>query len=97
MEQQKHSTFIFGQRDLTAENHWRTKDIHDFKITRPTVVCLGGNGTTETRKANNVCKLVESLMGIKIEATNDVTSTYKDVDIVGFSYGKEKESDSINK
>lgn len=95
MSNQKYSTFSFGQRNLLAENHWQTKPITDFKITKPTIICLGGNGTIETRKANNVCKLVESLMGIKIESTNDITSSYKDVEIVGLSYGKEKETDTI--
>ena len=96
----------FGKRDLTATNHWRNFDFADYKIIRPTLICIGGNGTTDTKnkdgsirkgtqKINGVCAIAERLVGLQSgEVAKDRHSTYHLIDILGFSYGKEKEEDT---
>lgn len=82
--------FGFGQRDLTQKDHWRELDFSQFKFREDgaTLICFEGNGTIDSTKANAGCKRNETLMGIKIEATDDIFSTYKDVDVLGFYYPK---------
>lgn len=96
----------FGRRDLNAENHWKSLEFACHKITRPTVIFLGGNGTTDTnrtehpenekgtRKINSICSLGERLIGLQ-ENEIDEYSSYHSVDFLGFCYGKEKEEDNI--
>ncbi|MBQ3047775.1 MAG: hypothetical protein IJD48_02025 [Clostridia bacterium] len=93
----KKPLFHFGKRDLREPNHWKNLDFEEFSFREDgvTILCFEGNGTTikynedgtpNYSNANAGCRRVESLMGIKIEATDDIYSTYKDVDLVGFSY-----------
>ena len=70
----------FGLRDLTKENHWE-ENVENFKITKPTFISLGGNGTINTHFANGSCSRMERLMGLKPKNA-DVYSTYKDVDLI---------------
>lgn len=95
MARKKFSTYSFGKRDLQSENHWKPLPLNQFKIDKATVVCLGGNGTIIDRKTNNLCKLAESLMGIKVEAAQNPDTAYKDVNIVGFTYGTDLQDDNI--
>ena len=55
----------FGKRDLTAKNHWRSLDFADHKITRPTVIELSGNGTTDTidKKTGNIIEGTKKING----------------------------------
>ena len=96
----------FGKRDLMGKDHWHTLDIDEYRIVQPTIICLGGNGTTDDtpetqvgdkhrtglQKANAFCKLLESLVGLKMAGKN-ISSTYRDVEVLGFSYGKDRISD----
>ena len=82
----------FGIRDLTKENHW-DENIQNFKITKPTFISLGGNGTINTHFANGSCSRMERLMGLKPKYA-DIYSTYKDVDLIGFYYGIDNEKDT---
>lgn len=90
----------FGRRDLTGRDHWHTLDIDEYRIVKPTIICFGGNGTCDdpdeseiiprksgTQKANSFCRVLESLLGLKIEQKN-IYSSYNDIDVLGFSYGK---------
>ncbi len=81
----------YGIRDLKAENHWR-EDLENFKIDKPTIFCLGGNGTINTQKANGFCAITERLMGLK---RNEGMTSYNDVNILGFYYGRDKEEDTV--
>ena len=80
--------FGFGKRDLLHEHHWQELDFDSYKFRKDgaTLFCLEGNGTTDFSKINAGCKRNETLMGIKIEQSQDVNSSYKDVDIVGVYY-----------
>lgn len=85
--------FDFGKRDLTQPNHWKDLNFEDFSFRQDgaTILCFEGNGAIKTEddgqsRANAGCRRNETLMGIKIEATNDIYSTYKDVELIGFSY-----------
>lgn len=83
----------FGKRDLNSIDHWKRLDLEKYSITKPTIICLGGNGTISERKANNFCKLAERLVGLKIESDN-VYSSYNNVEVLGFSYGTNAEDET---
>lgn len=91
--EERYTPSKFGKRDLNSVDHWKQLDIENYSITKPTIICLGGNGTITERKANNFCKLAERLVGLKIESDN-VYSSYNNVEVLGFSYGSEKEEDT---
>ena len=54
---------------------------------------LGGNGTLTSSNANGGCSRLERLMGLKPKDA-DIYSTYNDVDIIGFYYGRDKEENT---
>lgn len=82
----------FGRRNLHFNNHWEPLDIDNYKITRPTLICLGGNGTIDPAKATRFCATAERLVGLKID---DTESSYKNVDLVGFHYTPSADNPSI--
>jgi len=79
----------FGLRDLSKTLHWST-DTKDFKITKPTFICLGGNGVIDTHKANGQAARNERLLGLKPKNA-DQYCTYHNIDIISFSYSRDKE------
>lgn len=85
----------FGIRDLSKPKHWNS-NTSDFYINKPTFINLGGNGTICDSQANGRCSRVERMMGLKAKA-KDVSSTYNDVNIISFVYGRDKESDKVGK
>ena len=48
-----------GIRDLNCKNHWKELNLNEAKITKPTVLCLGGNRSLGERDANAFCKSAE--------------------------------------
>jgi len=80
-----------GIRDLSVKNHWKTLP-KKFRIDKPTILCLGGNGTTTSQKANGNCAIAERLMGLK---RNEGITSYNDINIIGFYYGRNKKEDSV--
>lgn len=84
---EKKTPLTIGKRNLDAPNHWQELDLSSYKITKPTVICLGGNFTKKSREANNMCKIAESLLGLKRQIS-DERATYNDVDLVGVAYGE---------
>ena len=94
----KSSRFIqggFGQRDLGAPDHWvDLTENRDFRITKPTIICLPGNGSITTRQANGFCGMVERLMGLKT-TEGDVSSSYQYVDVLGFYYSTNSAEETV--
>lgn len=82
----KSVSLSFGKRDLTKPNHWQRLFFNKFKITKPTVICLGGNTTKDESDANAMCKMAENLIGLK-QQIGDEMATYNDVDVIGVAYG----------
>jgi len=82
----------FGKRDLSAPDHWIT-DVKNYRITKPTIICLPGNGAVNTKRTNGFCGVAERLMGLK-PSGQDVSTTYGMIDVIGFTYGREKEEDT---
>jgi len=78
--------FEIGKRNLKSENHWEI--LTEYRITKPTIICLGGNGTISSREANNVCKIAEGLIGLKAQEGKE-EATYDSVDVIGVVYGLE--------
>ncbi|MBR4745424.1 MAG: hypothetical protein IK070_01785, partial [Clostridia bacterium] len=56
--------FIYGLRDKRMENHFREISISSFSPVKPLVIVLGGDGTTNTRRANGNAKHVENMLGV---------------------------------
>lgn len=91
---QRYSNGGFGIRDLGSENHWRDLTQNKkFRITKPTVICLPGNGSITTEKANGFCGMAERLMGLRT-TVGDVSSSYDYVDLLGFYYSTNAEEDT---
>lgn len=76
----------FGKRDLTKPNHWQSLEFGKYKITKPTIICLGGNCTKTTKEANGMCKIATNLIGLKGKIA-DEQATANDVDVIGVAYG----------
>lgn len=85
----------FGIRDLDRPFHWNG-DTENFKIVKTTIINLGGNGTINAEQANGRCSRVERMMGLK--AKNEyISSTYQDIDIIAFVYGRDSETQTVGK
>ena len=79
--------YFFGKRNLKVENHWEELDSGPFRITKPTVICFGGNQTIKPADANYICKVAQGLVGIKDPVAPNEIGTTNDVDFVGIAYG----------
>lgn len=75
-----------GKRCLSQPNHWQDIEQGSYKITKPTVICLGGNCTKTVEEANGICKIASSLIGLKNKVC-DEQATDQEVDIIGVAYG----------
>ena len=85
----------FGIRDLSLPNHW-TDESKNFKITKPTILCFGGNGTTTPQAANGQAARNERLIGLKPKQ-NQVYGTYYHMDVISFYYGINSEHEIFGK
>ena len=85
----------FGLRDLDKAKHW-CSDVENFNINKTTFINLGGNGTINEAQANGRCARVERMMGLKAKG-NRISSTYQDIDIIAFVYGRNSESETVGK
>ena len=80
------------QRDLSTAKSGKIMALKEFKITRPTVVCLGGDQTDTPGKANNMCRTIERIIGLKVGGPKEF-ATYNYIDVVGLFYGRDEQSD----
>lgn len=92
MGQNEH--YYIGKRNLQSEHHWEPLDSETFHITKPTVICLGGNGSIKPHNANFICKVAQSLVGIKEPRWANEIATTQDVDFIGIAYGNNYEDDN---
>lgn len=90
---EKFSSAGFMLRDLNKQNHCNN-NIENFQITKPIIICLGGNGTTTPKDANSQASRNERLLGLKPNDNNSF-ATYQNIDIISIYYGKNKESDQV--
>lgn len=79
----------FGRRKPGEPNSWEELETSTYRVDKPTVFCLCGNGTTSLRDANGFCKHAEGYLGL-LKGKDGRPFTDK-VDIVGFKYAKKKE------
>jgi len=94
----KITPFSIGRRDMQKEGHWEPLDIETYRITKPTVICLGGNCTKTPRDANAMCKLAQNLVGLKDKTFQNEIATTGSVDFVGIDYGTNNENkDAISR
>ena len=94
-QMKKSVALSFGKRDLTKPNHWQDLDFNKYRITKPTVICLGGNTTKTSSDVNAICKLASNLIGLKAPIDNEQATT-NDVDILGVAYGDMQDSPNHN-
>lgn len=81
--------YNIGRRNTQInQTHWESLDPF-FTITKPTIICLGGNGTKGSEQANHICKVAQSLIGLKDKTFENEWPTTDDVDLIGISYGEE--------
>lgn len=82
-----------GRRCYDNDNHWQELNIVDthsenyYQITKPTIICFGGNHTAKPKDANYYCRIVESLIGLGFRTEENQVATFDDVDIIGVYYG----------
>ncbi len=88
--------FSLGKRNLDSENKWEEIDIDNYRIKKPTVLCLGGNGSISPKKANSLCKIAQNLVGLKQPTTKNEFATTEDVDFVGIAYGRYSKNDNTS-
>lgn len=87
---------IGKRNNQIPETHWEDLGT-SYKITKPTIICLGGNGTRGSEQANHICKIAEGLVGLKDKTIENEWPTSEDVDIIGISYGEEYAISSFGK
>ena len=61
----------FGKRvttDFENKIHWLPINLDNVNISRPTILCFGGIGTTNSRDANYVAKMVQRIIPVEGEA-----------------------------
>lgn len=80
------------QHNLGTWKYGKVSSFKEFKIIKPTIICLGGDTTESPGKINNMCATVERIIGLKVEGPKE-TATYNNLDLVGFFYGKDHETD----
>lgn len=73
-----------GKRNLSKKDHWEKIDISEYRITKPTVLCFGGNRTFDPKDANAFCRSAEELL-VENNVSKDIDRN--DYDLIGFSYG----------
>jgi len=88
----RHKELGYGLRDLSIKDHHWRDDLKNsnFKIKRPIIICLPGNGSITSKKANGFCKTIERMLGLNHEAEPKVSS-YDLIDILGVHYGTDNE------
>ena len=83
----KHDPCTLIKRDTNISNtHCQILD-NSYRITKPTIICLGGNCTLTPKDANAICKIAERLIGLKPPTAQNEFATSQDVDIIGIVYG----------
>ncbi len=83
-DEPKISPMQIGRRDISKPNHWETLDLNKYKLTKPTILCFGGNRSFEPKDANFYCRTVEEML-TKNKYFQNVDKN--DYDLVGISYG----------
>ena len=91
----KFKPFEMGRRILTEKlSIWERINVDEYQINKPTIFCFGGNTTITPKDANFMCRMAQSLTGIKVKQQQDQLATFDDIDIVGIAYGKQNENDT---
>lgn len=84
MEQENPAVIQFGRRNLQAPHHWELLDFDDFKLNRPAVFCLPGNGATTNKGANGFAKQAERYLDLLLKTK--FSNPLDTVDIISVKY-----------
>ena len=82
-----HDDCVLIKRDEHIENYHYQELDESYRITKPTIICLGGNCTLKTKDANAMCKIAQRLIGLKKPTGQNEHATTSDVDLLGVKYG----------
>ena len=56
--------YTIGKRKtINGTSQWENINVDEYRITKPTVFCLGGNNTVSDKEANYMAKFVQRLIG----------------------------------
>ena len=83
----------FGKRNPKSDNNWTPLELDGYRITKPSIICLGGNGTTDFCKAKRFCATAERWMNLSNHRAGSCFS-YDSFDILGFHYGMDSKDDT---
>ncbi|MBQ8431163.1 MAG: hypothetical protein IJX26_04435 [Clostridia bacterium] len=80
--------FKIGRRTLEKVNKWEDVDLKNFNVSKPTLICIGGNSTKTSKDANFYAKCAYNLIGYD-------KSILEDVDIYSVYYDENISNDSF--
>lgn len=67
---------------------YKVIDLKESRVCNPTLLCLGGNATRHEHRAVGYCDLVEKLVGVYPQLSNEQASACQ-VDVLSVVYGKQ--------
>lgn len=76
-----------GKRNLNAPYNWELLNFSNLRFSKPTVLCLSGNGTTRNQDANSLAKQVEKYLDLMFEPKQNYY-TLNNVDIMSVKYAR---------
>lgn len=80
---------IWGRRNPKADGRWEKLDLSEYKMTKPVVICLSGNGTTNDKDANAFCRMAQYFLGLRL-APEDSADIFDHADLIGVAYAENK-------
>ncbi len=83
-DQPKLTPMQLGKRNILMPKHWETIDINNYKITKPTILCFGGNRSFDPRNANHYCRTVEGMLA---NSNYSKEIDKKNYEVLGICYG----------
>lgn len=81
------------RRNQNSEHHCDILNPSDLKITKPTVLCLSGNGALDLSDANGIAKQAEVYLELLFKDKNSNLNASGHVDLIGVKYARNAEKD----
>lgn len=68
--------FKLSIRTNDDKHHFKPLN-NNYKISKPTIICLSGNSTIDTQSANGMAKMAENLIGVNNQDVDILTIVYR--------------------
>ena len=92
--QAKWSEVELIKRNPNAEHHCDIMGLGDLRITKPTLICLSGNGTVNLQDANGFAKQAETYLELLFKESDGNGHITDHVDLIGVKYSRTKEDET---